>query len=72
MKYKLFILKYSILKNDYIVEECIVETKDIYHTIGEIYCKTIEDIKRIDYVKIKKISGWHKEKMEGYLKNESK
>lgn len=52
MKYKLFIRKYSILKNDYIVEECIVATKDLYHTIGEIYCTTIEDIKRIDYVKI--------------------
>lgn len=52
MKYKLFIRKYSILKNDYIVEEYTVETKDIYHTIGEIYCRTIEDIKRIDYVKI--------------------
>lgn len=51
-EWKLFIRKYSIVKNDYIVEERIVRTNDIYHTIGEIYCTTLEDIKRIDYYEI--------------------
>jgi len=51
--YKLFIRKYDILINDYIVEVRIVNTTDIYHTIGYIYCTTIVDIKRIDYFEIK-------------------
>lgn len=54
--YKLFIRKYNININDYIVEEKIVKTDDIYHEIGYIYCTTIEDIKRIDYCKIKEVS----------------
>lgn len=48
-KYKLFIRKYNIMKNDYEVVKKIVLTDDIYHTIGYIYCTTFEDIKRIDY-----------------------
>lgn len=48
-RYKLWIRKYSLFKNDYVVEEKIVETNDIYHEIGYIYCTTLEDIKRIDY-----------------------
>lgn len=51
-KYKLFIRRYSIILNDYFIEERIVETSDIYHEIGYIYCTTIEHIKRIDYIKI--------------------
>ena len=51
-KYKLFIRKYSIMKNDYEVTEQIVETDDIYHEIGYIYCNSLEEIKRIDYKKI--------------------
>lgn len=50
--YKLFIRKYNIFAKDYIVEERIVNTHDIYHTIGKIYCTTIEEIKRIDYVEL--------------------
>ena len=52
-KYKLWIRKYNILKNDYEVVEKIVETNDIYHEIGYIYCNTIEAIKRIDYHKLR-------------------
>lgn len=51
--YKLFIRKYDILSNDYITEVRIVHTTDLYHTIGYIYCTTIEDIKRIDYYELK-------------------
>lgn len=53
-KYKLWIRKYNLLKNDYEVVERIVETNDIYHEIGYIYCTTIEEIKRIDYQEIKR------------------
>ena len=48
-KYKLFIRQYDITKNDYIVREKIVNTHDIYHEIGYIYCNEISEIKRIDY-----------------------
>lgn len=52
-QYKLFINKYNFFKNDYEVIEEIIETNDIYHEIGYIYCTTLEDIKRIDYYEIK-------------------
>lgn len=51
-KYKIFIRKYDITKNDYVVIEEVITTCDIYHEIGKIYCTSIEDIKRIDYVKL--------------------
>lgn len=54
MKYKLFIRQYDITTNDYKVREEEVETNDIYHTIGKIYCTSITEIKRIDYMKIDK------------------
>lgn len=53
--YKLFIRKYNIMLNDYIIEERIIKTKDIYHEIGYIYCTTIEDIKRISYFETKEV-----------------
>ena len=52
--YKLFIRKYNIMKNDYEVVEQIVKTNDIYHEIGYIYCTTLEEIERIDYVELEK------------------
>lgn len=52
-KYKLYIRKYNLFKNDYITEEKIVETNDLYHEIGYLYCTSIEHIKRIDYVELK-------------------
>lgn len=51
--YKLFIRKYNLFKNDYEVVEKTIKTNDIYHEIGYIYCTTLEEIKRIDYIEIK-------------------
>lgn len=50
--YKLLINRYSIISNDYIIEERIVKTLDIYHTIGYIYCTSLVHIKRIDYYEV--------------------
>lgn len=50
--YKLYIREYNIVKNDYVVREETVETNDIYHEIGKIYCQSIVKIKRIDYQEI--------------------
>lgn len=52
-KYKLFIKKYDITKNDYVIIEKIIKTDDIYHEIGKIYCKTLESIERIGYMELK-------------------
>lgn len=46
----IYVRKYSILDNNYKLYAYGVNTKDIHHTIGEIVCRTLEDIKRIDYV----------------------
>ena len=51
--YKLFIRKYDIGVNDYVVVERIIKTDDLYHEIGKIYCQSIEEIKRIDYKELK-------------------
>lgn len=51
-KYRLYIRQYDITTNDYKVREEIVETNDIYHTIGKMYCSSITEIKRIDYQRI--------------------
>ena len=56
-KYKLWIRKYSIFKNDYEVIEKVITTNDIYHEIGYIYCTTLEKIERIDYQEIKEVDG---------------
>ena len=45
-KYKLFIRKFSIFANDYVVVTKIVETNDIYHEIRDMR------IGRKDIVKI--------------------
>lgn len=52
-KYKLWIRKYNILKNDYEVIEAAITTNDIYHEIGYIYCTKLEKIERIDYQEVK-------------------
>ena len=52
-KYKLWIRKYNLFKNEYEVIEKIVRTNDIYHEIGYIYCTTLEKIERIDYQEVK-------------------
>ncbi len=40
-------------KNANEVIEQEIETDDIYHEIGKIYCQTLEKIERIDYIEIK-------------------
>ena len=52
-KYKLWIRKYNIFKNDYEVVEKVITTNDIYHEIGYIYCTTLEKIERIGYQEVK-------------------
>lgn len=47
--YKLIIKVYSIFHNDYITKVKCIQTDDIYHYIGWLYCNTLEDIKRVDY-----------------------
>ena len=39
--YVLWIRQYDITVNDYVVREKIVNTHDIYHEIGYIYCNEI-------------------------------
>lgn len=51
--YKLLIRKYNMIKNEYETVEQIIETNDIYHEVGKIYCTTVEHIKRIDYYEIR-------------------
>lgn len=52
--YKLFIREYDITTNDYKTREEIIETNDIYHEIGMLYCQSSVKIKRIDYIEITK------------------
>ena len=47
--YKLFIKYWDRLVID------IIETDDIYHEIGKIYCETLEKINRIDYKELKSV-----------------
>ena len=53
-KYKLYIRRFSFVAGGYITEEREVLTNDIYHEIGYIYCNSLEDIKRIDYMEVEK------------------
>lgn len=51
-KYIIMIWRYSIVQNDTILEKIIIETEDIYHTIGEIYCKSLSKIENIRYFEV--------------------
>ena len=56
--YRIFVTRYSIIRNRDVVEVRLVKTKDIYHEIGKIYCNTFEQIKDIRYEQIEpKIMG---------------
>ena len=59
-KYKLWIKKYNLLKNENEIIEEVIATNDIYHEIGYIYCTSLEKIERIDYQEVKE----QEEKME--------
>lgn len=52
-KYKLWIRKYNVLKNDYEVIEKIITTNDIRYEIGNIFYTSLEKIDRIEYLEIK-------------------
>lgn len=47
--YKLFIRYW------YGIREKVVETNDIYHEIGKLYCTSLNKIERVDYKEIEKI-----------------
>ena len=49
-KYLLYVRKYSIMINDYKMYVYICETNDVLHTIGEMYYRSLEAIKRITFV----------------------
>lgn len=49
--YFLYVRKYSIFTNDYILKVYKVITDNIYKIIGKIYCTSMEKIERIDYNK---------------------
>lgn len=52
-KYKLWIKKYNLLKNENEIIEEVIATNDIYHEIGYIYCTSLEKIERINYQEVK-------------------
>lgn len=48
--YLLYVRKYSIISNDYELYIYHCRTNDILHTIGDMHYRTLEHIKRIDFV----------------------
>lgn len=48
--YLLYVRKYCIFTNDYELYVYHCKTSDILHTIGEMHYRTLEHIKRIDFV----------------------
>lgn len=51
-KYKIFVTLYKLELNDYVVDTIILNTDDIYHEIGRIYCTSLTKIKDISYFEI--------------------
>ena len=48
-KWFLYVRKYCIFSNKYELYINLVETTDIYHSIGKYFASCIEEIKRIDF-----------------------
>lgn len=48
--YLVYVRQYEILINDYMLCVYKVNTKDIFHTMGEMIYRSIEEIKRINFV----------------------
>lgn len=48
-KYIIFYRKYSVFGNAYASYICVVDTDDIYHEVGKLYCKSIEHIDSVRY-----------------------
>lgn len=61
-KYFLYVWKYNIMKNDYVLYIYFVKTEDIFHTMGEMFFRSLKHIKRIDFVN-------YTEKKENYLRS---
>ena len=45
----LYVRQYSAITNNYELFVYGVKTKDIYHTMGEMYARALEHINRIDW-----------------------
>ena len=62
----LYVRKYSILTRDYQLYVYGVNTKDIYHTIGEYICRIFEHVKRIDWVVCcqEKLDYWNEQNIK--------
>ena len=52
-KYYIYYDKYNIISNDYISMRKEVETEDIFHEVGLLIYKSLEDIKNIRFFEIK-------------------
>ena len=52
--YKLCIIQYCLLVNDYVTYVRYIQTDDLYHYIGYLYCNTLEYIQNINYTEIRK------------------
>ena len=59
----LYVRKYSIFTNKYELYVVGVNTKDIFHTMGEYLYRSETQIERIDQVE------WTQEKLDYWLKN---
>ena len=59
----LYVKKYSCVSDTFELFVYGVNTKDIYHTIGEMYARSLERIKRIDFTKctLEKLAYWEQE-----------
>lgn len=48
----LYVWEYDIRCNDYVFRVYGVYTQDIYHTMGEMHYRSIEHIKRMNFVEL--------------------
>lgn len=53
-EYIFYVNKFNIFKNDYDVYAYRCKTKDALHTMGEMLYRTMEHIRRIDFVECTK------------------
>ncbi len=61
--YLLYVRKYSIITNDYVLYVYKVTTDNIYRIIGKIVCTSMEHIKRIDF------NEWMQEREDFWKEN---
>lgn len=66
--YFLYVQKYNAFKNDYQLYVYKATTPDIFHTMGEMPYRTLENIRRIDYVEYtEEKEKWWKERGQDIL-----